>query len=329
MAEDVLILFLKIKDRNLQIMNKRMIKRVIRIVVLLLALGNASLWAQQEPLNTMYMYNGISVNPAYTGTRDALSLTGLHRHQWANMPGAPITTSFSAHSPIMFTNMGVGITLVADKIGPVSDIYTTLFYAYRVKLGDELTLSLGLNFGIYSYNANLNSLSPDEAGGYDQVLEDASKTTVNGGTGFYLYHKNYYVGFAIPKLFQSNVNGYSADASNLMRHYYLSAGYVFHLNEDFALKPSFLTKIVEGAPITNDLNMQLFMYDKFSLGLSYRISNGVAFMAGYHIANKWMVGYAYGLSTSDLSTYNDGSHEIVLTYDLRLSKSVVRSPRYF
>lgn len=306
------------------------IKRLIKIVFITLVLMQGSeMWAQQEPLNTMYMYNGISINPAYTGTRDALSLTAMHRQQWVGMDGAPITTNVAVHSPIKFTNMGVGMTLVSDKIGPITDFYANFFYAYRVNFSNKTTLSLGLNFGVYNYNAGLGSLSPDESGSGDAALSSFSQASPNGGTGAYYYGEKFYVGFALPKIFQTTLDDYSRDASNLARHYYLSAGYVFLLNDRLALKPSFLTKVVEGAPITNDINLQLFIDDKFSFGTTYRIKNNVSLMAGYHIANKWMLGYAYGIATSDLSRYNNGSHEVVLTYDFRLVKSVVKSPRYF
>lgn len=192
-----------------------------------------------------------------------------------------------------------------------------------------MTLSLGLNFGVYNYNAGLGSLSPDEDGSSDLALSSYSQASPNGGTGAYFYGKRFYVGFALPKMFQTTLDDYSGDASELARHYYLSAGYVFDLTDRLALKPSFLTKVVEGAPITNDINLQLFFDDKISVGATYRIKNNVSLMAGYHIANKWMLGYAYGISTSALSRYNNGSHEVVLTYDLRLVKSVVKSPRYF
>lgn len=276
----------------------------------------------------MYMYNGISVNPAYAGTRNTLSVTALHRQQWAGMQGAPTTTSISVHMPIQFTNLSVGMSIVTDDIGPVSDTYANLFGAYKVNLGDELKLSFGMSIGVYNYKATLTELVTGDE--YDDIaIEDYTSVSPNGGAGAYLYSDKFYVGLAAPKLFESDLSDLRTDAAEVKRHYYFSAGYIFHLSDRFALKPSVLSKYVAGAPWTQDFNAQLFIDDQFSLGMTYRINNAVAFMAGYHIANKWMLGYSYGISTNGLSTYNNGSHEVVLTFDLRLAKSIVRTPRYY
>ncbi|MDA3852859.1 MAG: type IX secretion system membrane protein PorP/SprF [Bacteroidales bacterium] len=300
-----------------------------RVFLFIILCGVGQLMAQQEPLNTMYMYNGIAVNPAYAGTTNALSLTALYRQQWVGMSAAPVTTSVSLHSPVGRTNMGVGMNFMSNKVGPVNDLYVNLYYAYRVALQRNLTLSLGLNIGVYSYNANLSSLVSDEQGQPDIALTDESRTTPNGGTGAYLYGENFFVGFAIPKLFQIRLDAYPQDGSAFQQHYYWSAGYVFHLSDRYALKPSVLTKLVTGAPVSYDLNLQLFLYESLSVGVSYRIRNSVAFMAGYHVTNKWMIGYSYDLAISELSPYNNGSHEFLLSYDLSWERSIVQSPRYF
>lgn len=302
-----------------------------KLLIGLLLLVSCNMFAQQEPLNTMYMYNGISVNPAYAGTRNTLSITALHRQQWVSMSGAPTTTTLAVHMPIRFTNLSVGASLVSDEIGPVNDIYANFFAAYKIHLSDKLKLSFGMNVGVYSYNAILSGLETGDGETIvdDKHINDYSKVTPNGGAGMYLYNDKFYLGLASPKLFEANLEGFRTDAAELKRHYYLSAGYVFHLGENYAIKPSILSKYVPGAPWTQDFNVQVFIEDKFSLGASYRIDNAVALMAGYHIANKWMLGYSYGIATNNLSSYNSGSHEIVLTYDLRLTKSVVRTPRYY
>ena len=311
-------------------MDKRLKKRLLgRMFLLIILSSGGQLMAQQEVLNTMYMYNGIAVNPAYAGTTNALSLTALHRQQWVGMAAAPVTTSVSLHSPVGRTNMGIGMNFISNQVGPVNDIYANLYYAYRVALQRNMTLSFGLNVGVYSYNANLSSLVSDEQGLPDVALTDESKITPNGGTGVYLYGKNFFVGFAIPKLFQINLDAYPQDASTFQQHYYMSAGYVFHLSDHYALKPSVLTKVVKGSPISYDFNLQLFLYESLSVGVSYRVKNNVALMAGYHVANKWMIGYSYGISINDLSPYNNGSHELFLSYDLSWDKSIVKSPRYF
>lgn len=298
-------------------------------LLLLLLFVPGKLKAQQDPQHTMYMFNAISLNPAYTGTRDALTAVLLHRRQWVDLPGAPNTTTFSLHSPIRETKVSLGVSFISDDIGPVNSNYINTYYAYRLPLGENLTLSLGINFGLYIYNASITTLSRTDA--LDDALNtDPNKTSPNGGTGLYLYSEKYYVGVAMPKIFQSDFEKERADMSEVERHLFITAGYVFQLNDDWALKPSLFSKFVLGAPMSQDFAAQVFYKNMFNLGVNVRINDAVSFMAAYNISPAVMVGYAYDVTTSDLSDFNDGSHEILISFDIDgIKRSKVASPRYF
>jgi len=303
------------------------------ILILLLCLG-ANTKAQQEPLYTQYMFNTVSVNPAYTGTRNALNALFLSRLQWAGLEGAPRTYTFSMHTPIENYKMGIGFSLVKDNIGPVSNTYFNVNYAYRVNLTDDLILSMGIKGGIYSYYAGLKDVFLGNPDVDQSFYSNISKTMQpNAGIGFYLYNQRFYAGFSIPKLIESSIGDYEYDGTvlnSLKRHYYLMAGYVFDVNDNLKFKPAFIEKVVQGAPPSTDITAQFVYRGTYWLGATYRVGDAVAFIANIQVNRQLMVGYSYDYSTSSLATYNTGSHEIVISYDFDgFIKNKVKSPRYF
>jgi type IX secretion system PorP/SprF family membrane protein len=285
---------------------------------MLLLSGNVM--GQQEPLYTQYMYNTVSVNPAYAGTRNALNTLLLSRMQWVGLEGAPRTYTFSAHAPLENYKMGVGLSIVSDRIGPVSNTYFNLNYAYRVKVNKELILSMGIKAGIYNFYAGLKDVflaNPNQVDG--SFYSNASKRfQPNAGVGFYLYNKRFYAGFSIPKLIQSNIGEYEYEGtvlSDLKRHYYVMAGYVFNINQDIVCKPAFIEKVVEGALPSTDISAQFIYRGTYCLGTSWRIGDAVAFIANVQVNKQLSVGYSYDFSTSHLASYNHGSHEIMISCD--------------
>lgn len=290
--------------------------------------------AQQEPLYTQYMFNTVSVNPAYAGTRDAMNLLFLSRMQWVGLDGAPETYTFTMHTPLNNYKMGVGVSLVSDNIGPVNNFYFNANYAYRVQLTDKMTLSMGIKGGIYNYYVGLDDINVGESGdnAFQGNLE--RRFQPNAGAGLYLYTDKWYAGFAVPKLIQTDLNESESTSTSVLgelkRHYFIMAGYVFDLNPDLKLKPAFINKIVEGAPPSTDISAQFIYKNNYWLGASYRIGDAVAFLANIQINKQLMVGYSYDYTMSNLGNYNHGSHEIMISYDLDgFLKNKVKSPRYF
>lgn len=294
-------------------------KFLIQLVGLLLFTGYG--YAQQEPLYTQYMFNTMSVNPGYTGTQSTMDLSLLSRLQWTGLEGAPRTYAFSGHTPFTEYNMGIGVSLVADKLGPVNNFYFNVNYAYRVNITDDLILSMGIKGGFYNYSVGLDGLLLDgteDDPSFQGKME--RKFQPNAGAGFYLYNKQLYVGFSVPKFFQSKLD--ERDDTNedvlaiLKRHYYIMAGYLFRLNDDFKIRPSFINKIVEGAPPSTDVTAQVLYQDTYWLGATYRLGDAVALLANMQITDQLMVGYSYDFSVSRLRTYNSGSHEFMIRYSL-------------
>ena len=308
------------------------LKRITLGLVVLLGLNISQVKAQQEPLYTQYMFNTVSVNPAYAGTRNAMNIIALSRIQWAGLEGAPRTHNITMHTPLNNYKMGLGFSVVSDNIGPVNNFYFNVNYAYRVNITEKMVLSMGVKGGIYNYKVGLNELNVgDTDAAFTGNLEQ--KFQPNAGAGLYLYSDKWYAGLSIPKLVQTDLSGERTTASNLAslkRHYFLMAGYVLDINTNFKFKPSMINKVVEGAPPSTDVTAQVLYLEKYWLGATYRWGDAVAFLANIQINKQLMVGYSYDFTTSNLNSYNRGSHEILLSYDLDgfLNKKVI-SPRFF
>lgn len=312
---------------------KRLYKNTLVVLAtLLLLLCSGKVSAQQEPLYTQYMFNTVSVNPAYAGTRNAMNLLLLSRMQWTGMAGAPRTYDFTMHTPLNNYKMGLGLSVVSDSHGPVNNYYVNVNYAYRVSLSESLTLSMGIKGGIYNYYVNLSDINVGES---DVAFMDnvEQRFQPNAGLGLYMYSDKFYVGASVPKLIQTELSGDQSSygsISDLKQHFFLMGGYVFDLNKDLKFKPSLITKVVNGAPPSTDLTGQFLIKDTYWLGATYRIGDAVAFIGNIRLNKQLMVGYSYDFTVSALNNYNNGSHEIIVSYDFDgFLKNKVKSPRYF
>ena len=299
------------------------------IVLFIILFSTYEVKAQQEPMYTQYMFNPVSVNPGYTGTTESLNLNTLTRLQWVGIEGSPKTFSAALHSPIGVRKIGLGLTLVTDKAGPVRNNYFTINYAYRLKLTDFLTLSMGMKSGISAYRAGLTDLylaeQDDEA-----FMSNEKRTSPNFGFGFYLYSNKYYVGFSVPKLFQTDIDDQPNRANELKRHYYLIGGYVWQLNSKWVFKPSILAKAVSGAPLSSDITMQFLYKDRVWLSAMYRFGDAAGLFFNYKINTQLTLGYGYDFSLNGLSGVNSGSHELMVSYDFDgFTSNVVKSVRHF
>ena len=286
---------------------------------------------QQEPRYSQYMYNVITVNPAYAGTQDALSMVFLSRLQWTGLEGAPRTHNFALHTPVSNYNMGLGLSMVADDYGPVSNLFVNIHYAYRVRITSNTILSMGLNAGVYNYHVGLSSLNVDGADpAFSNDLEQ--KFIPNVGFGLYLYSPRFYVAASSPRLFQTSLENDNSDMQvlTLQRHYFVMGGYNIELNPQFILKPSFITRITEGAPFSADITIRCLYQKSYGIGFSYRPDENLALLANLQITPRLMIGYAYDFPQSELRTLSSGSHEMVIQFSLtKTPKENVISPRDF
>lgn len=284
--------------------------------------------AQQDPQYTQYMYNMNVVNPAYAGSKESLSLTALYRKQWSGFEGAPETYTFSAHSPIS-DRIGLGLSAIKDEAGPVKETNVFADFSYTLPLSSTLNLALGVKAGATFHDVGLESLALQDDN--DPFFsQDINNTYPNVGAGLFLYDDNFYLGLSMPNLLNSvHLDANGLKYGNETNHYFATAGYVFQMSENFKLKPSALVKSAFDAPVSFDANLNALFYDRFELGVSYRLDDSFSGLVGFQVTPNVRVGYAYDRVTSDINVVADASHEVILTFDIFFKKRVLRSPRYF
>lgn len=288
-------------------------------------------FAQQDAQFTQYMYNTITVNPAYAGSRGVMSVFGLYRTQWIVLDGAPETISLSAHSPINNSNVGLGLSLVNDKIGPTNETDISADFSYSIPTSESTKLSFGLKASANVFNLDPSKLTPEDQG--DSQFQDFSnKFSPNIGAGIYWHSDKGYIGFSVPNFIETN--RYDNEDVAIYKekiNYYLIAGYIFNLDsyEMIKFKPALLTKLVDGSPLQVDASANFLFNDKFNVGLAYRWSASVSAMAGFQITDGMYIGYAYDHETTELVKYNSGSHEIFLRFEFRNNNTRMTSPRFF
>ena len=285
-------------------------------------------YAQQDAQFTQYMYNTININPAYAGSRGAFSIFALHRTQWVGLDGAPVTNVASVNTPLNESNLGLGVTIINDKIGPTTENTISTDVSYTVPTSETFKLSFGIKATANFFNLDINRLNPAEA---DPSIRDFNnKFTPNIGAGVYLHSDKAYVGFSIPNFIESN--RYDDNEVAIFRekiNYYLIAGYVFDMSDSIKFKPTLLSKIVEGAPLQLDLSGNFMFNDKFVVGFAYRWSAAVSAMVGFQVSDGMYIGYGYDHDTTRLKNYNSGSHEIFLRYEIFKNNGKITTPRFF
>lgn len=291
-------------------------------------------YAQQDAQYTQYMYNTTVVNPAYAGTRETLSVFALHRTQWVGLDGAPVTNNFSLNTPIG-RNIGLGVSIVNDKIGPSDENNIAVDFSYSIDLSERYKLSFGLKASANLLNVDFSKLHIYNPG--DPRFQDNidNKFSPNVGAGIYLHSDNTYFGLSAPYLIESKHFDGEAndDASSFIAtekiHYYFIAGHVFDLSPSLQFKPSVLTKMVQGAPLQIDLSGNFLINQKFTAGVAYRWDAAFSAMVGFQASESWFIGYSYDMDSTKLANYNSGSHEFFLRYELFTTKNRIISPRFF
>ena len=302
----------------------------MRKLVLVLLFCSVAGFAQQDAQFTQYMYNTININPAYAGSRGALSVFGLYRTQWIGLDGAPETSSFSVNTPVG-NNVGLGVSLVNDKIGPTNENNISADFSYSIATSATAKLSFGIKGSANIFKLDPTKLRPENQG--DPQFQDfENKFTPNVGAGVYWHTDKAYVGLSVPNFIQTNRYDDNDVAIYKDRiNYYFIAGYVFNLDhyETIKFKPALLTKIVEGSPLQVDASANFMFNDKFVIGVAYRWSASVSALAGFQITDSLYLGYAYDRETTKLVHYNSGSHEIFLRFEFLNKYGRITSPRFF
>jgi type IX secretion system PorP/SprF family membrane protein len=303
-------------------------KKLFLLALLVIAITETK--AQQDPQYTQYMYNMSVINPAYAGSKETVSGGVLYRQQWVGIEDAPTTGTFFMHSPVG-RNVGLGLSIISDKIGPVEENNFYADFSYTLNLGGEHKLAFGLKAGATMHKIDFTGI-PATLPQTDPIFESSNpnSTFLNLGTGLFYYTNKYYVAFSVPNMLKSkylDFNGrqYGTD----VLHYFLTGGYVFDINPNLKFKPFAMIKTSINAPVSFDLSTNFMLNDKFEMGATYRLEDSFGAMINVAVSPTLRIGYAYDRVVSDIGVISPSSHEVILLYDLNFPKKVSRSPRYF
>jgi len=301
------------------------------VIILFTILCASQVNAQQDPQYTQYMYNMNIINPAYTGSTEGLAVGALYRSQWVGLDGGPETFTFNIHSPVG-KRVGLGLSIIADQIGPVKETNAYVDFSYTIPVGTVTKLAFGVKGGFTFHDIGIGESQITLIDQGDPFFASAiNETTPNIGAGVYFYKPSkYYISVSIPNI----LNGVHLDANGTKigsesEHFFAAAGYVFDLSENFKLKPHTLIKYAFDAPVSYDINANVFMFDVVEVGVGYRLEDSFSGMINFQVMDNLRIGYAYDAIQSDLDIVTSSSHEIFINFDLNFSTKVSRSPRYF
>lgn len=294
-------------------------------------------FSQQDAQYTQYMYNTLSVNPAYAGSRDILSIALLHRSQWLGRDGAPNTQTLNVHGPTS-DRVGLGLSIVHDEIGnnTTQNTYVDAAFSYTINTSESDKISFGLKAGGHLLNVDFNNLRNYSASA--NTITDTElyrKFTPNIGAGIYFHNNKFYTGLSVPNILQTKHFESTGGNDNLVSvdrmTWYLISGYVFYLSESLKFKPAFLLKATPGAPLQADLSANFLMNDKFTLGAAYRWDAAISGLFGFQMTKELLLGIAYDSDISELggTKFNNGSFEVFLRYEFIKKDKIDLTPRFF
>ncbi|MEI6019523.1 MAG: type IX secretion system membrane protein PorP/SprF [Bacteroidota bacterium] len=313
--------------------------QAITLVVLIIFSGNY--YAQYDAMFSQYMFNEVSINPAYAGSKGAMSATMLHRQQWVNFPGRPVTTSFSLHGPMMGDKMGAGLTVLNDRIGVLNRNLIYASYAYRIKLNKNSNLSFGVMTGVDNQINKYSNLKISDANGNgvsDPTFSQSTPnlTAMNFGSGIYFNTKTFYAGLSVPRMLDNygrfNYVGQSYKVTKLDPSkftYYFVVGNLFKINNDLKLRANAMVKAVQNAPVQLDLGANLLINNIIWTGLSYRSNSAATLLLGVQANKQLLVSYNFDYGLNSIQKYSQGSHEIVVNYLFSYKGKKIVTPRYF
>ena len=275
------------------------------------------------------------INPSVIGSYSNLNGALFYKNQWTGFEGAPEIAGFSINSSMKNSNHSVGLTLINDKIGISNIKDLSIAYSYKIKFNDKNYLTLGIAGTMILMQSNLGQLDIIQAG--DPIFQSDTKTFAmpNAKFGTYYFRNNFYIGFAVPNILKNKIetSGIAAgitnfDAANI--HYYLHSGYQFDINDTWKANTSILFKQVSGSPLQIGLNGQVVYKDLIGAGLSYRTSKELVAMINYRINPQLKLGYAYDYNLNQIGSYSNGTHEIIVLFELIKDNAVpiIEVPRF-
>ena len=306
-------------------------------------------FAQQDAQYSQYMFNSLVINPAYAGYKESLNISALHRDQWAGVEGGPKTQSLVVDGSFFDDKVGLGLSIVNDKVGLQRQSSAFVNYAYRLKVGADATLAFGLGAGVGQYTVNALDANVDDMTDPNFMGGNSSYFAPDIRAGIHFSNDKFYVGFSTTNLLSQSLDYGNANKNLIVkqgRHFFLTAGYLVDITDFLKFKPSFLVKEDTKGPTNLDVNSFFLLGEKVWVGASYRTSvnlldktgvasgvksaNAVVGMVELYTGNGWRLGYAYDYSLSSIKGYTGSTHEISLGLTLGGKKQYrILSPRYF
>lgn len=287
--------------------------------------------SQQDPVFTQYMNNMLTIQPAYAGISGALNVTGISRAQWVGFEGAPNTNSLTINGPLRRFNVGLGLSIINDKWGPIRQNGVYVDYAYRVRFSEDQYLAFGLKVGFNVYQAYLSDLVITDPNDPVFAYDVNFKFLPNMGFGIMWHSNRFFLGASAPKILKNRIQ--SQNTENVYRevlHFYGMGGYVFFLSDVLKFKPTVLYRWAERTPSFVDISGSFLLYDRVWIGATYRLSNSYGLIFQFNVSNQLKFGYSYDQTTFHPTQVNGGTHEFLISYDFvssRRSRQV--APRYF
>lgn len=301
------------------------------LILLLFIVTGCAATGQHTPLTSQYLFNGLLINPAYAGSRDALAANLTHRQQWVGFTGAPVTQLLSIHAPVNKRKVGLGAILYNDRVGVSNETGLMTNYAYRIRMGNG-RLSLGFGAGATLLTAAWNTVALQDQQDASFAAPTRSALRPNFSAGAYYYSSNWFVGASIPFMllsqYDEQVSGYRISDTKTDMQPMLTAGYLIELTQDLKLKPSALARYRIETGLQADLSANLIYHETIWLGFSYRTRDAAVAMLEVLPVPQWRFGYAYDLGLSTLRRHHHGSHELMVQYEFGY-RIRARDPRYF
>jgi len=298
-------------------------------ILSMIFIGFSSLaFAQQDPLYSQNQFNQSMINPAYTGVNNVLNATVIGRRQWVGLEGAPKTSIVNISSSLFNNKVGLGLIALDDRFGVNKNTELQLLYAYRIDLLNGKSFSFGLQTGYINYSYDYDQLTLEQD---DQVLTlaDGNITRFNVGAGAYYRTNDFYLGLSIPRMLNTNVNENGVNSTIYRRHLYISGGYVFDMSTSMKFKPSAVLKVVEGQPLSIDLNASLLLMETLWVGASIRNFNAIGLNSQFEINDQIRLGYSFEYPLNAMGGIVFSTHELMISFDIEMLRGQINGPRYF
>jgi len=295
------------------------------IILSFLSLISIGVKAQQDAMFSQYMDNQIYINPAFAGTKEQMNITMLHRQQWVGVKGAPMSTTFSVHTPLKYESVGLGLDVINDRLGPINRTSYSGNFAYRIKFANKGKLAFGLKGGLDSYSAQFTTI---DAYQYDPGLQNFRNTIrLNFGAGIYYFAPKWFLGASIPRITGSKLT--QAGLLEESKHIFAIAGIINRLNSNWSLRTSSQVRFASVGPMSLDVTLTGIYKEKLKFGGLYRLNDAAGLFFQMNITERFKFGYAYDFPLFGYTKGTAGTHEILLSFDFVNKQKHLTSPRYF